>query len=94
MNNRILFIQNAQLRDELSEREKMIESMQCLLDKAESDKQSAELQLRQEYDGKLALLEENHKCDLEQREESLRYQLAALEAKYCKRMLLPCYCKI
>lgn len=86
MNNRILFIQNAQLRDELSDREKMLESMQCLLDKAESDKQSAELQLRQEYDGKLALLEENHKCDLEQREESLRYQLAAMETKYCKEL--------
>ena len=87
MNNRILFIQNAQLRDELSDREKMIASMQFLLDKAESEKESAALQLRQEYDNKLSLLEENHKRSLEQREEELRYQLSAMEAKYRKALL-------
>lgn len=87
MNNRILFIQNAQLRDELSDREKMIASMQFLLDKAESEKESTALQLRQEYDNKLSLLEENHKRSLEQREEELRYQLSAMEAKYRKALL-------
>lgn len=87
MNNRILFIQNAQLRDELSDREKMIESMQCLLDKAESDKQSAELQLRQEYDGKLALLEENYKRDMEHRDAMYRYELSQREENHRKSLL-------
>ena len=87
MNNRILFIQNAQLRDELSDREKMIESMQCLLDRAESDKQSAELQLRQEYDEKLALLEENYKRDMEHRDAMYRYELSQREENHRKSLL-------
>ena len=87
MNNRILFIQNAQLRDELSDREKMIESMQCQLDKAASEQQSAELQLRQEYDGKLALLEENYKRDMEHRDALFRYELSQREEKHRKSLL-------
>ena len=57
MNTTILLIQNAQLRDELSDAHKQIDSIQVQLNQADSDKQAALQQIRQEYEDKMSLME-------------------------------------
>lgn len=75
MNTTILLIQNAQLRDELSDAHKQIDSIQVQLNQADSDKQAALQQIRQEYEDKMSLMEAAYIRKIEQRDQKMRTEI-------------------
>ena len=87
MNTTILLIQNAQLRDELSDAHKQIDSIQVQLNQADSDKQAALLQIRQEYEDKMSLMEAAYIREIEQRDQKMRTEINQIKESSRMKLL-------
>ena len=87
MNTTILLIQNAQLRDELSDAHKQIDSIQVQLNQADSDKQAALQQIRQEYEDKMSLMEAAYIRKIEQRDQKMRTEINQIKESSRMKLL-------
>ena len=85
--NRILYVQIAQLKDELSGVYKELDCTRGELKRSEDSLSLCTERIRQEYEDKLSAMSEHYRIEQEQRESASREEVSRMQEDHRKKLL-------